>query len=135
MTCGLVLTCGNLAHEMVSTVETILGHPSCLFPVSVPWKSCNPEMVDAIIREAMAKTEPGPWIIFNDTYGSTTYHAARLLKEDRVIEVISGVNIPLLLKFATMCLDREPFHQILEEMIHRAKDSIRFASYEHGKDS
>ena len=100
MTDGLLLiTHGNLGQEMLDTVTEILRNcPLQARAISVS-SSCDPETVYAQTARACSELDQGGGIlVLTDLYGSTPSNIANRLTETHRVAVISGANIPMLLR-------------------------------------
>lgn len=100
MSTGLLLiTHGNLGQDMLETVTTIL----CRCPLQVRTISvsgnCNPDSEFTAARDACAELDQGSGVlVMTDLFGSTPSNIAGRLLERFNVCVISGVNVPMLLR-------------------------------------
>ena len=100
----VVVTHGNLAIELVSAVNFVLSQEP---EVKIVGVTLNPkEKFDSFtktIKEAIKKVDNGDGILLvTDMFGGTPSNISLTFLEDKKIEVISGVNLPMLLKLATI---------------------------------
>ena len=102
---GIVLiTHGNLAEEMLSAVKFVLsGEPS----VKMVGVSLDPtkefDTFKKIIQSAIKSVDNGDGILLvTDMFGGTPSNIGLTFLEENKIEVISGVNLPMLLKLSTI---------------------------------
>jgi PTS system mannose-specific IIA component len=99
---GLVVVAHlNLAKEMVTTTELIAGKQKQFEAIDI----FPDENVDAIkekIVQALKKTNSGEGvIILTDMFGGTPSNISLSFLEEGKIEVVAGVNLPMLIKLAT----------------------------------
>ena len=96
---GLVLvTHGRLASEFVVAMEHVVGPQERIAPICIgPDDDMDQRRKD--IAEAIAEVDGGAGvIILTDLFGGTPSNLAiSLMKSDR-IEVIAGVNLPMLIR-------------------------------------
>lgn len=95
----LILAQKDLAAGLVESVVHTLGErPARLEAVGVDYAQ-PPEAVDGLLKQRLAEVNEGEGVlIFADVYGAThTNLACRLLERGR-IELIAGVNVPMLLR-------------------------------------
>ena len=94
----LVVGHGDLAAGLVASAEMILGATEGLIPVALrPGES--PEAVTAAIAAATAGHAGRPRLILVDLFGGSPATAsARLLEGDPSLEIVTGVNLPMLLE-------------------------------------
>jgi PTS system mannose-specific IIA component len=94
----VVVTHGRLATELLNAAEMIVGElPQCV-AVSIGW---HDDVNDA--REQIAKAvdrirSPSGVLILTDMFGGTPSNFCIPLLEAGKVEVITGVNLPMLIK-------------------------------------
>ncbi|MGD9669100.1 MAG: PTS sugar transporter subunit IIA [Hyphomicrobiaceae bacterium] len=100
---GLVIvTHGGLAREFRSALEHIVGPQEGLETVSI-----GPED-DMVARrreiiDAVARTDQGQGVILlTDMFGGTPANLAISILDEANVEVIAGINLPILVKLATV---------------------------------
>ena len=98
---GLVVaTHGNLGSELLLSAQMIIGPVINARSVSITHDSSMEAIRDAI---AKAVTEVGKdghgVIIVTDMFGGTPANVSMTFLEPQNIEVITGVNLPMILKF------------------------------------
>ena len=98
----IIVTHCHLAEELIAAAELVVGEPLKQFqPVSIDPKEGSEEIREKIIA-AIRKVDEGQGVlILTDMYGGTPSNISLSFLEDRKIEVITGVNLPMLLKLAT----------------------------------
>lgn len=100
MTIGLLLiTHGNLGREMLDTVNGILRQcPLQAQAISVS-SDCDPEAMYAQASGICTGLDRGDGIlVLTDLFGSTPSNIAHRLTGNHRVAVISGANIPMLLR-------------------------------------
>ncbi len=97
---GLVLVAhAGLAKELLTAAEMIVGKIGLAEAVGIS----PDDSVDNIrtnVTEAIKKVSPGGVIIMTDMFGGTPSNMSLSFLKDNVVEVLTGVNLPMLLKFA-----------------------------------
>ncbi len=98
----VVVTHGQLAVELVNAAEAIVGDMAQVQAVSIGWHD-DVEQARHEIGQAIARVAtPAGTIVLTDMFGGTPSNlAVTFLVPDRV-EVVTGVNLPMLLKLATL---------------------------------
>jgi mannose PTS system EIIA component len=96
---GLVLvTHGRLAVEFVTAMEHVVGPQNAMATICIGPED-DMEVRRADIAEAIASVEQGRGvIILTDLFGGTPSNLAISLMETGRIEVIAGVNLPMLIR-------------------------------------
>ena len=98
---GLVVaTHGNLGAELLASVQMIIGPVRNGRAVSITPDSSMEDVRDAIVAAiAEVGTEGSGVIIATDMFGGTPANVSMTFLEPQAVEVLSGVNLPMLLKF------------------------------------
>lgn len=99
---GLVLvTHGGLARELLKAAEHVCGPQAQVETVCMePGDDLTARSKD--IADAAARADTGAGLIFlTDLYGSTPFNAALAAANFRGTPVLSGVNVPMLIKLAS----------------------------------
>jgi PTS system mannose-specific IIA component len=104
----VVVTHCHLAEELIAAAQLVVGEDLKRFqPVSIDPKEGFEEIRTKIIS-AIRKVDEGQGIlILTDMYGGTPSNISLSFLEEKKIEVITGVNLPMLLKLATYQDDRD----------------------------
>jgi len=98
----VIVTHCHLAEELISAAELVVGEQLKQFqPVSINPREDSEEIREKIIA-AIRKVDTGRGVlILTDMYGGTPSNISLSFLEEKKIEVITGVNLPMLLKLAT----------------------------------
>ncbi|MEW4466816.1 PTS sugar transporter subunit IIA [Parasphingorhabdus sp. JC815] len=105
---GLVLvTHGRLAVEFITAMEHVVGPQKAILSVCIgPHDDMEQRRQD--IADSIEKVESGDGvIILTDLFGGTPSNLAISLMDKRKVEVIAGVNLPMLIRLdgARKCMD------------------------------
>lgn len=96
----LILTHGGVARELLAAVEEIVGSQSNFEAVSLDWDD-DSDAAQAKIGAAIAKMQGVDGVlILTDTYGGTPCNLAMTFYEPGKVEVVSGVNLPMVMRLA-----------------------------------
>ncbi len=98
----VIVTHCHLAEELICAAQLVVGEEVKQFQaVSVEPKDGS-DMIREKIMAAIRKVDTGQGIlILTDMYGGTPSNISLSFLEEKKIEVITGVNLPMLLKLAT----------------------------------
>ena len=98
----VVVTHCHLGEELISAAELVVGEELKRFqPVSIDRTEGSEDIREKIIS-AIRKVDAGQGVlILTDMYGGTPSNISLSFLEEKRIEVITGVNLPMLLKLAT----------------------------------
>ena len=96
----VVVTHGQLATELVNAAETIVGDQRQFAAVSIGW---HDDVDDAReeSRQAMARVAGDAGVLLlTDMFGGTPSNLAMTFLDDEKVQVVTGVNLPMLIKLA-----------------------------------
>jgi PTS system mannose-specific IIA component len=98
---GLVLvTHGRLAEELIAALEHVVGPQANISAVCIG-PDDDMEQRRAQILASVAKAEEGNGVILlTDMFGGTPSNLAISIMDKANVEVIAGVNLPMLIKLA-----------------------------------
>ncbi|WEX09427.1 PTS sugar transporter subunit IIA [Chelativorans sp. AA-79] len=125
---GVVLvTHGRLAEEFRHALEHVVGLQSNLETVSIGADD-NMEQRRHDILEAVARANTGAGvIILTDMFGGTPSNLAISVMEAGRVEVIAGMNLPMLIKLSSVRTD-DDMKRALEEAQTAGRKYINVAS-------
>ena len=98
---ALVVTHGNLGRELVVAAEMIVGDISRIQAVSIGW---HDDVNDAHkdIERRIEEVDDGEGIlILTDMFGGTPSNIAFSFHDPGRIDVVTGVNLPMIIKIVT----------------------------------
>ena len=94
----LVITHGNLGSELIKSAEMIKGPQPGLHSVSINSEK-GVEDIKKEITGAIKKADSGDGIlILTDLFGGTPSNISLSFMREGKVEVVTGVNLPMLLK-------------------------------------
>jgi PTS system mannose-specific IIA component len=98
----VVVTHGQLATELLNAAETIVGDLPRFAAVSIGWHE-DTEDARGEIEQAIGRVEQGSGVlILTDMFGGTASNLAMSFLSQGNVEVITGVNLPMLIKLANL---------------------------------
>jgi len=100
---GIVLvTHGNLAREFVAAMEHVVGKQEQLRAVSIgPEDDMERRRADILAAAAEVDSGEGA-ILLTDMFGGTPSNLAISIMDRAKVEVLAGVNLPMLIKLASV---------------------------------
>jgi PTS system mannose-specific IIA component len=123
----LVVTHGKVAEELVKATKTIVGPLDALEAVSIGWDD-DVSAARQRIQEAIQRVGRGSGaLILTDMFGGTPTNIALSLLEPGKVEVVTGVNLPMLIKFTNL-RDEIAFHEIARRIAEQGRRAIHVAS-------
>jgi mannose PTS system EIIA component len=125
----VVVTHGQLATELLNAAETIVGDLPRFTAVSIGWHEDTQDAREEI-AQAVARVQQGNGVlILTDMFGGTPSNLAMtfLSQEANTVEVITGVNLPMLIKLASTTEDADLLH-VARDMREHGRNAIWVAS-------
>ena len=118
---GLVIvTHGGLAGEFRAALEHVVGPQTQLETISLgPEDDMETRRADILAAVRRANTGAGV-VVLTDMFGGTPSNLAISVMNEANIEVIAGVNLPMLVKLASIRSDTD-----LKKAVDLAKESGR----------
>ena len=128
----LLITHDNIGAALLQSAIDVLG--VCPLPaaaLSAP-TGCNPDLVLEDAEQAARKLDSGDGVlVLTDLYGATPSNIACRLSDSRKIRVVSGLNLPMLIRL----LNYPDLN--LDELTHKAvtggRDGVLTCSLESSK--
>ena len=124
----VVVTHGRLAEELKAAALTIQPDIGQIVAVALEWNQVGDE-ASRRIAEGLEEADRGDGaLILTDMFGGTpTNLTLPFLKRDRV-EIVTGVNLPMLLKCAALQKSGKPVVEVAHIAKDRGQRSIYVAS-------
>lgn len=115
---GVIVSHGQLATELLSAAETIVGSVDHVTAVSIGWHD-DVDIAREEIARSIARVDRGRGVlILTDMFGGTpTNIAATFLGSDRAIEIVTGANLPMII-----CLSDQQVDDDLPTLAQRVRD-------------
>src|SRR6476619_6747007 len=98
---GVIVTHGQLASELLAAAEMIIGPISHIAAVSIGWHDDVDAARDEVQRAITRVSQGGGMLLLTDMFGGTPTNIASMFLEEGSVEVITGVNLPMVIKLAT----------------------------------
>jgi len=114
---GVIVTHGQLANELVSAAEMIVGEINHVTAVSIGWHD-DVEVAREEIERAVQRVDAGSGVLLlTDMFGGTPTNIAASFLASAQVEVVTGVNLPMVIKLAAQ--EKE---ETLPELARRIRD-------------
>lgn len=123
----LVVTHGQLAVELVKAAEMIVGVLPQFVAVSIGWHDDVTAARDAMAEAIQRVQGPAGVLILTDMFGGTPSNLGLTFLETNRVEVITGVNLPMLIKLAGLQTSSDLL-AVAREMRDNGRNAIWVAS-------
>ncbi len=98
----VVVTHGQLATELVNAAETIVGDLPHFSAVSIGWHEDVQDAREDIAAAIERVKQPGGVLLATDMFGGTPANLGITFLAEDAVEVVTGVNLPMLIKAASL---------------------------------
>jgi mannose/fructose-specific phosphotransferase system component IIA len=96
---GIILvTHDSLGESIRRQAETILGHPLSVVTVAVSYRAEVETTLDALRTALAAGADTQGALVLTDLPGATPHNLASQAAAEHQVPVVSGLNLPMLLK-------------------------------------
>jgi PTS system mannose-specific IIA component len=125
---ALIVTHGKLAYELLNAAQRIEANLGGIEAVPLEWNESVDESREKI-RLALERLGPDRGvIIFTDMFGGTPSNISLSFLERGRVEIVTGVNLPMVVKFATMQQDAKDVATLAHVISEKGSKAIRVAS-------
>ena len=123
----IVVTHGQLAIELVKAAEMIVGDLPQFVAVSIGWHDDVTVAREEIARAIERVQGPAGVLILTDMFGGTPSNLGLTFLETNRVEVITGVNLPMLIKLAGQAKSNDLL-AVARDMREHGRNAIWVAS-------
>lgn len=125
---AVIVTHGKLARELLEATQRIVGPTEAFVDVALGW---DDEVADAkrqIDRAVGAVDQGAGVLIFTDMFGGTPTNVSLSFLQEGRVEIITGVNLPMLVKLTNLQGSGMPLREAARQLRDRGQKSIHLAS-------
>ena len=124
---GVVVTHGRLAIELLSAAEMVVGEINHITAVSIGWHDDVDEAYKEIERAISRVDQKQGVLLLTDMFGGTPTNLSMTFLESGRIEIITGVNLPMVIKLASQ-QQEEPLDLLARKVRDQGQKNIYLAS-------
>ncbi len=124
---GVIVSHGKLAEELLNALTIIIGEAVNIEAISIGWYDDVEESKKKISKSLKRVDQKNGVVIFTDMFGGTASNLSfSFLKNDQV-EIITGVNLPMLIKFLSLQRNNN-LKEVVKKVVEQGKKNIHLAS-------
>ena len=124
----VVVTHGQLATELLHAAEAIVGDLPRFAAVSIGWHDDTDDAREEI-RQAIARVqEESGVLLLTDMFGGTPSNLGLSFVEPDRVEVVTGVNLPMLIKLSSLRSAGPQLLEVARELRETGRNAIHVAS-------
>jgi PTS system mannose-specific IIA component len=120
---GVVVSHGQVANELLSAAETVVGDISHVTAVSIGWHDDVEMAKDQVERAIKSVSQGSGVLVMTDMFGGTPTNIAAMFLKDGEVEMVTGVNLPMVVKLAANNKDIS-LSELARDVEEQGKQSI-----------
>jgi len=124
---GIIISHGKLAEELLNALTIILGEAVNIEAISIGWYDDVDESKKKINQCLKRVSQKNGVLIFTDMFGGTPSNLSFSFLNDNQIEIITGVNLPMLIKFVSLQRSTN-LKEVAKKVVEQGKKNIHLAS-------
>ena len=122
----VIVTHGNLAKEFVNALEHVMGPQEKVFAFCIAPDADMEKKRDELLSLFKDEERNEGVVVLTDMFGGTPSNLSLSLLDKANVEVIAGVNLPMLIKLASI-RSKTPLKEAVEQAQEAAKRYINVA--------
>lgn len=124
---GIIVCHGKMAEELLNALTSILGEAPNIEAISIGWYDDVEDSKKKINQSLKRVDQKNGAIIFTDMFGGTPSNLSFSFLKDNRVEIITGVNLPMLIKFASLQRSNN-LKEVAKKVVEQGKKNIHLAS-------
>ena len=125
---GMVLvTHGRLAKELVAALEHVVGTQQNIISICIGPDDDMEQRRSEILKSSAKADEGDGVVLLTDMFGGTPSNLAISVMDKANVEIIAGVNLPMLIKLASV-RKTEPLNEAIKSAQEAGRKYINIAS-------
>lgn len=120
---GVIVSHGQVANELLAAAETVVGDLSHIKAVTIGWHD-DVELAKNEISTAIEQVSDGKGVlILTDMFGGTPTNISAMFIKENKVEIVTGVNLPMVIKLASQNKDMSLI-ELAKEVEAQGKQAI-----------
>lgn len=124
---GVIVSHGKLAEELLNALTIIIGEAVNIEAISIGWYDDVEESKKKISQSLKRINQKNGVVIFTDMFGGTASNLSFSFLKDNQVEIITGVNLPMLIKFVSLQRSNN-LKEVVKKVVEQGKKNIHLAS-------
>jgi len=124
---GVIVSHGKLAEELLNALTIIIGEVVNIEAISIGWYDDVEESKRKISQSLKRVDQKNGVVIFTDMFGGTASNLSFSFLKDNQVEIITGANLPMLIKFVSLQRSNN-LKEVAKKVVEQGKRNIHLAS-------
>ncbi|HDJ23381.1 MAG: hypothetical protein B5M54_04480 [Candidatus Aminicenantes bacterium 4484_214] len=124
---GIIVSHGKLAEELLNALNIILGEVVNMEAISIGWYDDVEESKKKINQAIKRVDQKNGVLIFTDMFGGTPSNISFTFLKTNQVEIITGVNLPMLIKFVSLQRSNN-LKDVARKVVEQGRKNIHLVS-------
>lgn len=124
---GIIVSHGKLGEEFLNALTIILGEAPNIEPISIGWYDDVEDSKRKINASLKKVDQKRGVVIFTDMFGGTPSNLSFTFQKEGAVEIITGVNLPMLIKFCSLQRSNS-LKDVARKVVEQGRKNIHLAS-------
>jgi PTS system mannose-specific IIA component len=124
---GIIVSHGRLAEELLNALTIILGEAPNIEAISIGWYDDVEDSKKKINQSLKRLDQKSGVLVLTDMFGGTPSNLSFSFLKDNQVEIITGVNLPMLIKFVSLQRSNN-LKEVAKKVVEQGKKNIHLAS-------
>jgi PTS system mannose-specific IIA component len=124
---GVIVCHGRMAEELLNALSIILGEAPNIEAISIGWYDDVEESKKKISQSVKRVDKKNGVLIFTDMFGGTPSNLSFNFLKDKEVDIITGVNLPMLIKFVSLQRSHN-LGEVAKKVVDQGRKNIHLVS-------
>jgi PTS system mannose-specific IIA component len=124
---GVIIGHGKVGEELLNALSVILGEAPNIEAISIGWYDDVEESKRKITASLKRVDQRNGVVLFTDMFGGTPSNLSFAFQKDGQVEIITGVNLPMLIKFVSLQRTNN-LREVARKVVEQGRKNIHLAS-------
>jgi PTS system mannose-specific IIA component len=124
---GVIVCHGRMAEELLNALTIILGEAPNIEAISIGWYDDVEDSKKKIAQSLKRVDQKSGIVIFTDMFGGTPSNLSFSFFKENHVEIITGVNLPMLIKFVSLQRNNN-LKDVSKKVVDQGKKNVHLVS-------
>ena len=124
---GVIVAHGRVGEELLNALTVILGEATNIEAISIGWYDDVEDSKKKINQSLRRVDQKSGVAIFTDMFGGTPSNLSFSFYKENHVEVITGVNLPMLIKFVSLQRSNN-LKDVAKKVVDQGKKNVHLVS-------
>jgi len=124
---GIIVCHGRMAEEFLNALTIILGEAPNIEAISIGWYDDVEDSKKKINQSLKRVDQKSGVVIFTDMFGGTPSNLSFSFYKENHVEIITGVNLPMLIKFVSLQRNNN-LKDVAKKVVDQGKKNVHLVS-------